>query len=119
MNKNNHQHSSHEHQHHSHESEKHKGLEKQGENDKHVNQKKHNGHNHGGHDKHAGHSVEGFLKKFIISTILTIPVLALSHMIQNWLGFEFRRVGWAGNDAHDKLFLHFDLDDSTDFERFI
>ncbi|HSL90355.1 MAG TPA: copper-translocating P-type ATPase, partial [Ignavibacteriaceae bacterium] len=27
-------------------------------------------------------------KKFIISTIITIPVLALSHMIQQWLGFE-------------------------------
>jgi Cu2+-exporting ATPase len=92
MNENNH-HGSHEHQHHSHESEKHKGLEKHGENDKHVNQKKHNGHDHGGHDKHAGHSVEGFLKKFIISTVLTIPVLALSEMIQQWLGFELTFTG--------------------------
>jgi Cu2+-exporting ATPase len=54
---------------------------------------KHKGHNHGGHDKHAGHSVEGFLKKFIISTIVTIPVLALSHMIQQWLGFELTFTG--------------------------
>jgi P-type Cu2+ transporter len=48
---------------------------------------------HGHHDKHAGHSVEGFLKKFIISTILTIPVLVLSPMIQHWLGFELTFAG--------------------------
>ena len=34
----------------------------------------------GGHDKHAGHSVEGFWKRFIISTLKTIPVLK---MMQN------------------------------------
>jgi P-type Cu2+ transporter len=56
---------------------------------KHADNKKVDKHDHSAHDKHAGHSVEGFLKKFIISTILTIPVLALSQMIQQWLGFEF------------------------------
>lgn len=43
---------------------------------------------HGGHDKHAGHSVSGFWKRFVISTIVTIPVLVLSHMIQEWFGFQ-------------------------------
>lgn len=43
---------------------------------------------HDGHDKHAGHSVAGFWKRFVISTIVTIPVLALSHMIQEWFGFQ-------------------------------
>lgn len=43
---------------------------------------------HDGHDKHAGHSVAGFRKRFVISTIVTIPVLALSHMIQEWFGFQ-------------------------------
>lgn len=43
---------------------------------------------HGSHDKHAGHNVADFWKRFIISTIVSIPVLALSHMIQQWFGFE-------------------------------
>ena len=77
MDEHNHKDSGHEHHHHhTHDPDKHKGHEK-----------------HSEHDKHAGHSVEGFLKKFIISTILTTPVLALSHMIQNWLGFELSFTG--------------------------
>ena len=46
------------------------------------------GHAHEGHDKHAGHSVGDFWKRFVISTIASVPVLALSHMIQQWFGFE-------------------------------
>lgn len=46
-------------------------------------------HGHEGHDKHAGHSVGDFRKRFVISTIASVPVLALSHMIQQWFGFEF------------------------------
>ncbi len=45
-------------------------------------------HEHGGHDKHAGHSVEDFWKRFVVSTIVSVPVLALSRMIQDWFGFE-------------------------------
>lgn len=58
----------------------------------------HNHHHHHGHhsndknsdshDKHAGHNVSDFWKRFIICTIISIPVLVLSHMIQQWLGFE-------------------------------
>lgn len=40
------------------------------------------------HDKHAGHNVADFWKRFIICTIISIPVLVLSHMVQQWLGFE-------------------------------
>ncbi len=47
----------------------------------------HTGQNHDGHDKHAGHSVSDFWKRFVVCCIVTIPVLALSHMIQQWLGF--------------------------------
>lgn len=43
---------------------------------------------HEGHDKHAGHNVADFWKRFIICTIVSIPVLALSHMIQQWFGFK-------------------------------
>lgn len=42
-----------------------------------------------GHDKHAGHNVADFWKRFIVCSIVSIPVLAMSHMIQQWLGFEF------------------------------
>lgn len=50
-------------------------------------QDKHTGHG-GGHDKHAGHHTGEFKKKFWLSLIITFPVLVLSPMIQDWLGFE-------------------------------
>jgi Cu2+-exporting ATPase len=46
-----------------------------------------------GHDKHAGHHTENFLKRFWICTVLTIPVLLLSHMIQLWAGIRFTFTG--------------------------
>lgn len=49
----------------------------------------HTEHGVSGHDKHAGHNVSDFWKRFIICSSVSIPVLALSHMIQLWLGFEF------------------------------
>ena len=49
----------------------------------------HNTHAEGRHDKHAGHNVSDFWKRFIICSSVSIPVLALSHLIQLWLGFEF------------------------------
>jgi Cu2+-exporting ATPase len=45
------------------------------------------------HDKHAGHHTEDFLKRFWICLGLTIPLLLLSHMIQQWLGFEISFTG--------------------------
>jgi Cu2+-exporting ATPase len=36
---------------------------------------------------HHAHHIEVFKRKFIFSTILTIPILLLSDMIQEWLGF--------------------------------
>lgn len=42
---------------------------------------------HREHNKRAGHSVAMFKDKFQLSLILTIPVLAYSEMIQNWLNF--------------------------------
>lgn len=46
----------------------------------------------GQHEHHA-HKVEDFKKRFIISLILTIPVLVLSPFIQNVLGLNFDLVG--------------------------
>lgn len=45
------------------------------------------------HDKHAGHQTEDFLKRFWICLFLTIPVLLLSHMIQDWFSFSIRFPG--------------------------
>ncbi len=40
-----------------------------------------------GHDKHAGHSVAMFRDKFWLSLALTIPVVLLSHDVQEWFGY--------------------------------
>lgn len=47
----------------------------------------HKNHEKNGHNKHAGHHTQDFLKRFWISLVVTIPILLLSHMIQQWLGF--------------------------------
>lgn len=43
---------------------------------------------HGGHDEHAGHHTGDFLKRFWICLAVTVPVLLLSHMIQEWLNLH-------------------------------
>ncbi len=50
-------------------------------------------HGESGHDKHAGHNVADFWKRFIVCSLVSIPVLALSHMIQQWLAFELEFTG--------------------------
>ena len=54
---------------------------------KHHHQEQH------GYDKHAGHHTENFLKRFWVCLALTVPVMALSHMIQQWFGFELSFAG--------------------------
>src|SRR5439155_17364576 len=41
-----------------------------------------------GRDGHAGHSVAMFRDKFWLSLALTIPVVLLSHDIQEWFGYR-------------------------------
>ena len=53
----------------------------------------HSGHSQHGHadenfNKHEGHHTGDFLTRFWISLVITIPILLLSHMIQQWLGFS-------------------------------
>ncbi|HEY8897029.1 MAG TPA: heavy metal translocating P-type ATPase [Niastella sp.] len=48
---------------------------------------------HSSHNEHAGHHTADFLKRFWICLVITIPVLLLSHMIQQWAGFELRFTG--------------------------
>lgn len=55
-----------------------------------ADEKMHDHDAHAGHDKHEGHHTHDFLKRFWICLILTIPVLLLSHMIQDWFNFSIR-----------------------------
>jgi len=41
-----------------------------------------------GHDRHAGHSVAMFRDKFSLTLALTVPVVLLSHDIQEWFGYS-------------------------------
>ena len=54
--------------------------------EQHMNHNKHDQHGHNGH----GDMVEDFKKRFFISLILTIPILALSPMIQHFIGVDWR-----------------------------
>ncbi len=54
--------------------------------------------NHGGHEKHEGHGghhdhhsmmIEDFKRRFFFSLILTVPILILSPMIQNFIGVDW------------------------------
>src|SRR4051812_9177192 len=47
----------------------------------------HAAHGASAHDKHAGHHTGDFWKRFVICSIVSVPLLVLSHMIQTWLGF--------------------------------
>lgn len=57
--------------------------------------KEHDPEDHGGghgHHGHGGHEdmVEDFKKRFFISLILTLPILAISPMIQHFMGVDWR-----------------------------
>ncbi|RYY01068.1 MAG: heavy metal translocating P-type ATPase [Gammaproteobacteria bacterium] len=67
------------HSHHDH-SHKHKEHSHHSEN--------HSHHSESGYDKHEGHHTHDFLKRFWISLIITVPILLLSQMIQEWFGFN-------------------------------
>jgi Cu2+-exporting ATPase len=59
----------------------------------------HGGHgDHGGHGKHAGHHVEMFRRRFWVSLLLSLPVVATSHMVMDWFGYEldFTGIEWVG-----------------------
>ena len=81
--------SGHDHQGH----EEHSGHQAHGDDGAHGG---HGGHAHGG--KHAGHHTEAFRRRFWWSLLLTIPVVATSHMVMDWFGYEldFYGVEWIG-----------------------
>src|SRR5688572_11192006 len=53
---------------------------------------------HAGHDKHAGHDPEMFRRKFWLSLVLTIPIVATSPMVIDWFGYsvDFPGISWIG-----------------------
>ena len=52
------------------------------------NYKQHSKQPDSSYNKHEGHHTSDFLKRFWMCLILTTPILLLSHMIQQWLGFS-------------------------------
>ncbi|NYH91708.1 heavy metal translocating P-type ATPase [Actinopolymorpha rutila] len=72
----------------------------------------HGGHDdhmgHGGHDKHAGHDPEMFRRKFWLSLLLTLPVVATSEMVMRWFGYslDFPGIAWVGPVLGTAVFLY-------------
>jgi Cu2+-exporting ATPase len=53
---------------------------------------------HAGHGDHAGHHVEMFRRRFWWSLLLTVPIVATSHMVMDWFGYtlDFSGMEWVG-----------------------
>jgi Cu2+-exporting ATPase len=51
---------------------------------------------HAGHDKHAGHDPETFRRRFWLTLLISLPVVATSEMIMDWFGYSALRVAWVG-----------------------
>jgi P-type Cu2+ transporter len=58
----------------------------------------HGGGQGGGHGKHAGHHTDLFRRRFWWSLLLSLPVVATSHMVMDWFGYElsFTGMDWVG-----------------------
>lgn len=102
----NHHHEKHEPQEHNHKPQKHEGHkvhEKHIHHD-HEEHKEHANHDHDEHEEHKEHihhdhtdhhrqMVRDFKKRFIISALVTIPILLLSPLVQQLLNFRFGFLG--------------------------
>ncbi|KAB8139208.1 heavy metal translocating P-type ATPase [Gracilibacillus oryzae] len=85
------------HEHHnSHEHQNHQNHVKREQDDahNHGSHDNHDKHGHGGHENHSHHNhgdmVNDFKKRFYISLIVTIPILVLSPMIQDFIGVNWQ-----------------------------
>ena len=56
----------------------------------------HHHHAHDGPDKHAGHSVEMFRRKFWLTLLLTIPTILWGHMLATLTGWQAPRFPGSG-----------------------
>ena len=63
---------------------------KKGEHSDHMDHKNNKQHEH---EDHMDHHIKDFRNRFIISMILTIPILLLSPLVQNTVGLELEFVG--------------------------
>ena len=64
---------------------------------------------HAGHDKHAGHSIAMFRRKFWVSLVLTVPTLVWGHMLQRALGYtapHFAGTTWIPAVFGTAVFLY-------------
>ena len=63
------------------------------------------GHSH--HGAHAGHDVDMFRRRFWWSLVLTVPLVATSHMVMEWFGYELElpAMDWYGPVLGTVLFL--------------
>ncbi|WP_188453347.1 heavy metal translocating P-type ATPase [Virgibacillus oceani] len=85
-----HIHNKNEHHNHNHHHENHGHLD-QNEHQHHHEHGNHGEHNHSGHNHHNhGDMVNDFKKRFYISLIITIPILILSPMIQDFIGVDWQ-----------------------------
>ena len=62
---------------------------------------------HAGHGKHAGHHTDAFRRRFWWSLALSVPVVATSHMVMDWFGYEldFAGMEWIGPVLGSVIFL--------------
>jgi Cu2+-exporting ATPase len=71
-----------------------------GEHDRHQGHDGHGARRNGAHTagKHAGHHTEAFRRRFWGCLLLTVPVVATSHMVMDWFGYEldFPGMEWVG-----------------------
>ena len=68
----------------------------------------HNSTREGHHGDHAGHAAQ-FRDRFWLSLALTVPVVAYSEMVQEWLGFtppQFPGSGWVAPVLGTVVFLY-------------
>ncbi len=57
----------------------------------------HGGHaEHDKHDKHAGHDPETFRRRFWLTLLISLPVIATSEMIMDWFDYRLTGVAWVG-----------------------
>ncbi len=63
-------------------------------------------HDHG-HDKHAGHDPEMFRRKFWMTLLLTVPIVATSEMVMDWFGYtlDFPGMSLVGPVLGSVVFL--------------
>ena len=60
---------------------------------------------HAGHDKHAGHDPETFRRRFWLTLLISLPVIATSEMIMDWFGYSLSGVAWVGPVLGTFVFL--------------